>query len=168
MEYQFLGIAPKILQGKAVGKRIGFVNHVFAKPVKLAHEDGKVLVSFPGFPDVHTFGDDEPEALARAVDALETMLMAMIEDKEEIPEPKPIRRGRRSIALPVLTEAKINLYREMKSSRIGKAELARRLNCHLPQIDRLLDLGHASRLDQLEQAFTVLGKRLAVSIEDAA
>ena len=137
-------------------------------PVKLTPEDGKVLVSFPDFPGVHTFGEDEPEALARGVDALETMLMAMIEDKEAIPVPKPIRRGGRSIALPVLTEAKIELYRQMRSSGIGKAELARRLNCHLPQIDRLLDLGHASRLDQLEQAFIALGKRLAVSIEDAA
>ena len=137
-------------------------------PVKLAPEDGKVLVSFPDFPDVHTFGDDEPEALTRAVDALETMLMAMIEDKEAIPEPKPIRRRGRFIVLPVLTEAKIELYRQMRSSGTGKAELARRLNCHLPQIDRLLDLGHASRLDQLEQAFIALGKRLAVSIEDAA
>jgi antitoxin HicB len=137
-------------------------------PVKLTPEDGKVLVSFPDFPDVHTFGDDEPEALARSVDALETMLMAMIEDKEAIPQPKPIRRRGRFIALPVLTEAKIELYRQMRSSKTGKAELARRLNCHLPQIDRLLDLGHASRLDQLEQAFIALGKRLAVSIEDAA
>src|SRR5580692_872483 len=94
-------------------------------PVKLAPEDGKVLVSFPDFPDVHTFGDDEPEALTRAVDALETMLMAMIEDKEAIPEPKPIRRRGRFIVLPVLTEAKIELYRQMRSSGTGKAELAR-------------------------------------------
>src|ERR1700730_13095969 len=139
-------------------------------PVKLTSEDGRILVSFPDFPDVHTFGDDEPEALTRAVDALETMLMAMIEDKEEIPEPKlkPIHRHGRFITLPVLTEAKIGLYREMRSSGIGKAGLARRLHCHLPQIDRLLDLGHASRLDQLEQAFIALGKRPAVSIEDAA
>jgi len=136
--------------------------------VKLIPEDGNVLVSFPDFPNVHTFGDDEAEALARAVDALETMLMAVIEDKEAIPKPKPIRRRERFITLPALTEAKIDLYGEMRSSRIGKAELARRLNCHLPQVDRLLDLGHASRLDQLEQAFAALGKRLAVSVEDAA
>jgi antitoxin HicB len=42
----------------------------------------------------------------------------------------------------------------MRAGKIGKAELARRLHCHLPQIDRLLDLNHASRLDQLEAAFT--------------
>jgi len=98
-------------------------------PVKLTPENGKLLVAFPDLPNIHTRGDDEPEALARAVDALETMLMAMIEDKKEVPEPRPIRRRARFVALLVLTEAKIDL--EMKSSRVGKGELARRLNCHL-------------------------------------
>jgi len=135
-------------------------------PVKITHKDGAVVVTFPDFPGVQTFGDDEPEALARAVDALETMLMGMIEDREEIPV-RVARRGR-LVTLPALTEAKIELYRQMRSAKVGKAELARRLNCHLPQIDRLLDLGHASRLDQIEQAFLALGKRLTLSLEDAA
>jgi antitoxin HicB len=137
-------------------------------PVKLTKEDGRLLVSFPDFPNVHTFGDDEQEALARAVDALESMLIAMIEDRDEIPDPSPIKRACKFIILPALSEAKITLYRQMSALGVGKAELARRLNCHLPQIDRLLDLRHASRLDQIEQAFLRLGKRLNISIEDAA
>jgi antitoxin HicB len=56
----------------------------------------------------------------------------------------------------------------MRAARVGKAELARRLNRHLPQVDRLLDLRHASRLDQLEAAFRALGKRLSVQIHEAA
>jgi len=56
----------------------------------------------------------------------------------------------------------------MRTARIGKAELARRLNCHLPQVDRLLDLRHASRLDQLEAAFRALGKQLSIQICEAA
>ena len=102
----------------------------------------------------------------RAADALETMLMGMIEDRENIPV-RQVRRGG-AITLPALTEAKIALYRQMRSAGVGKAELARRLHCHLPQIDRLLDLRHASRLDQIEQAFLALGKRLTLSLEDAA
>ena len=136
--------------------------------VLLKKDRGRTLVSFPDFPDVHTFGDDEPEALARAVDALETYLTGMIEDREPIPPPRTPRQRERCITLPVLTEAKLKLYELMRSERIGKAEMARRLNCHLPQIDRLLDLGHASRLDQIEQAFLAIGKRLKISLEDAA
>jgi antitoxin HicB len=56
----------------------------------------------------------------------------------------------------------------MRTAKIGKAELARRLNCHLPQVDRLLDLRHASRLDRLEAAFRALGKQLSVQVSEAA
>lgn len=137
-------------------------------PVSLAREGSKTLVSFPDFQNVHTYGDDEAEALTRAVDALETYLMSMIEDREPIPEPRRPKRRQRLITLPALTEAKLELYRQMRAAGIGKAELARRLHCHLPQIDRLLDLSHASRLDQIEQALLAVGKRLTISFEDAA
>jgi antitoxin HicB len=111
--------------------------------------------------------------LVRAVDALETMLMGLIEDRQPIPRPRRAAKGKpersaNSVVLPALTEAKIELYTLMREQGIGKAELARRLQCHLPQIDRLLDLEHASRLDQLEQAFAAVGKRLKVAIVDAA
>jgi antitoxin HicB len=134
----------------------------------LVREGSKVLVSFPDFPNVHTYGDDEAEALTRGLDALETYLMGVIEDREPIPVPRRAKRGQRSVVLPALTEAKIELYRQMRASKVGKAELARRLHCHLPQIDRLLNLGHGSRLDQIEQALLAVGKRLTISFEDAA
>jgi antitoxin HicB len=137
-------------------------------PVILKREKGMVTVFAPDVPGVQTFGDDEQEALARAVDALETMFMAMIEDREDIPRPRTPKRGEKTVTLPALTTAKLELYQAMRAAGIGKAELARRLNCHLPQIDRLLDLGHASRLDQLEQAFAALGKRLEVAVLNAA
>jgi antitoxin HicB len=137
-------------------------------PVSLDREGSKTIVSFPDFPHVHTYADDEGEALRRAVDALETYLMSMIEDREPIPEPRRPKRRHRFITLPALTQAKIELYRQMRAAGIGKAELARRLDCHLPQIDRLLNLSHASRLDQIEQALLAVGKRLTISIEDAA
>jgi antitoxin HicB len=63
-------------------------------PVRVAREGSKVLVAFPDFPNVHTYGDDEAEAFTRAVDALETYLMGMIEDHEDIPKPRPVMRGR--------------------------------------------------------------------------
>jgi antitoxin HicB len=56
----------------------------------------------------------------------------------------------------------------MRTAKVGKAELARRLNRHLPQVDRLLNLRHASRLDQLEAAFRALGKQISVLISEAA
>jgi len=51
---------------------------------------------------------------------------------------------------------------------LTEAKLARRLNCYLPQIDRLLDLLHGSRIYQLEAAFSALGKRITIVVEEAA
>jgi antitoxin HicB len=92
----------------------------------------------------------------------------MIEDRDPIPGPSPLKRGQRFISIPPLSEAKIELYRAMRAHRVGKAELARRLNCHLPQIDRLLNLKHASRFDQLEAALRAVGKQITIEVRDAA
>lgn len=138
-------------------------------PVKLVRDSNDtILVDFPDVPEAHTFGDDIEEALMRAGEALESALSAYIELRRDIPSPSKPKRGQHLVSLPALAEAKLNLYSAMRASRIGKAELARQLNCHLPQIDRLLDLNHNSRLDQLEAALRVLGKRLVVSVVDAA
>jgi antitoxin HicB len=89
-------------------------------------------------------------------------------DRSRIPEPSRIKRGADFVTLSALAEAKVSLYREMLAVDMRKAELARRLGWHKPQVDRLLDLRHDSRLDQMERAFAVLGKRVRIAIEDAA
>ena len=137
--------------------------------VKLSKDtNGTILVDVPAIPEAHTFGDDREEALLRAVDAIETALMGYIDDRREIPPSATAAPRGTFVSLPALTEAKLALYQSMRAARVGKAELARRLNCHLPQVDRLLDLRHASRLDQLEAAFRALGKCLSVQIHEAA
>ncbi len=138
-------------------------------PVIMTKDGDEVSVSFPDIPQIHTFGDDEQEALTRAVDALETYYMGAIANRSAIPDaPTRKRRGRWMITLPALSKAKIELYKQMRAAKVGKAELAKRLNCHLVQVDRLLDLNHASRFDHIEQALLALGKRLTISLVDAA
>jgi antitoxin HicB len=138
-------------------------------PVTLKRDtNGTMRVEFPDVPEANTFGEDADEALIEAVDALESALSMYIEDRRDIPKPSPVKPRGKAVILPALTEAKLALDSTMRANRVGKAELARRLNCHLPQVDRLRDLLHASRLDQLEAAFRVLGKRLVVEIREAA
>jgi antitoxin HicB len=131
-------------------------------------DNGSFLVTFPDVPGAVTYGDTEADALAHAVNALETMLAAMIADRQVIPEPSPVKRRQRAVALPPLSAAKIELYKAMHKTGLRKAELARRLGWHTPQVDRLLDLRHASRLEQLDQAFHAMGKRLVLEVRDAA
>ncbi len=132
-------------------------------PVRLVQDDNDtILVDFPDFPEAHTYGDDREEALARAVDALTTIVETYIRDRRDIPMPS---RGRTLVAVPALTAAKIELWRAMREGHVGKAALRALLNCHMPQVDRLLDVRHHSRLDQLEAALATLGKRLVVTVE---
>jgi antitoxin HicB len=139
----------------------------FGYPARLAPDDGGFVVTFPDIPQVHTFGDDKADALGHALDALETGIGALMDLGADIPRPSPAR-GRPVVMLPPLSAAKVALYRAMRAKRTTNAELARRLKCHPPQVDRLLDLRHASRLDQIDKALRVLGKRLVVEVRSAA
>jgi antitoxin HicB len=118
-----------------------------------------VLVTSPDFPELTTFGDDREEAIARAVHALEEAIAARIHDRKDIPSPS---RGKTFALLPTLTSVKVMLYQGMREQGIGKAELARRLGWHLPQVDRVMDVQHRSRLDQMEAALGAIGRQLQV------
>lgn len=136
-------------------------------PVSLTPDDNDtILVTFPDVPEATTFGDDKEEALTRAVDALETALTFYIDARKPLPKPSPLK-GRPGVSPCPLSLIKLELYKAMIDSNVRKAELSRRLGVHLPQIDRLLDLNHASRLDLLERALSILGRRLCIEVKAA-
>jgi len=136
-------------------------------PVKLERDDnGTVLVTFPDVPEAITFGEDEPDALRRAAEALEAALSIYMDKHLDIPQPRRMRSP--LVRLSPLSEAKVALYEALRAQGVRKADLARRLGWRKSQVDRLLDLNHHSRLEQLEAAFATLNKRLTVAIRDAA
>lgn len=133
-------------------------------PVILTPDDGTVLVTFPDVPEAITFGADEGEALLQAVDALESALSVYVAERAPLPVPSKAKRGQHTVRPSALEGAKLGLYQAMTEQGIKKSELARRLGWHMPQVDRLFDLRHASRLDQIEAAARVLGKQLELRI----
>lgn len=135
-------------------------------PVDLIPDDNETfLVSFPDVPEAHTFGEDRDEALMRAVDALETALEMVIDTHRPIPLPSAAD-GRPTVRPDALICTKLLVHQAMQVQGVRKTELARRLHWHLPQVDRLLDLRHASRLDQIETALLALGRHLVVSVKE--
>lgn len=127
------------------------------------------------FPDLpfggHTCGKDKAEALSHAPDALRTALSLVMEKGMDIPPPGTpvVAKKNLMISLPsIVDDAKVELYRALKSSGLQKAELARRMRIHRQQVERLLDLDHTSRIEQLELAFRAIGKRLVSDVRDAA
>lgn len=137
---------------------------MFDYPVTLTPDDGTVLVTFTDVPEAITFGADEDEALLYAVDALETALSMYVDARKSLPSVSKAKRGQKTVRPSALECAKLGVYKAMTEQGIKKAELARRLGWHMPQVDRLFDLRHASNLDQIEAAAKVLGRHLDVSV----
>lgn len=125
---------------------------------------GAYIVSCPDIPEMHSVGYEEEEAMLNAWDGLESALDIYLEERRPIPLPSEPLPGARTVALPAQVALKVLLHNEMLKQGVRKAELARRLDWRLPQVERLLSLNCASRLDQLERAARVLGKQVDVRV----
>ncbi len=138
-----------------------------AYPVHLEQEeDGGYVVTLPDIGYGATQGDDLAEALAQAEDMLEEIVLGAMAHDEDVPPPSPAK-GRPTVGLPALTAAKLEAYRAMRAAGLNKKQLAERLGWQPSQVTRLFDGRRASRLDQIEAALRVLGRRLVIT-SDAA
>jgi antitoxin HicB len=104
----------------------------------------------------------------RAEDVLESapaMYIAAGELRRRSSDAEP---GEESVPLSALGVAKTALYDAMREQGVGRTELARQLRWHLPQLSRVLDLRHASRMEHVEAALAALGPRLIIDVARAA
>lgn len=126
--------------------------------------NGTFLVQFPDIPEANAVAGDETEAFVNGLEALEAAIEIYFDEKRIVPPPSKVKRGQLSIVLPALVTAKVLLANEMVSQGVRKADLARRLDVHMPQVDRLVDLRHSSKIEAIEAALQSLGKRLDVRV----
>ncbi|HBP30058.1 MAG: type II toxin-antitoxin system HicB family antitoxin [Advenella sp.] len=134
-------------------------------PVTLTPDDnGTLLVGFPDIPEANSVGDDEQEALLNAEEALVAALEIYFDEKRQIPMPSKVKKAQPAVTLQALVTAKVLLMNEMLGQKVRKAELARRLDVHMPQVDRLFDLQHSTKLEFIESAYHKLGKQISISI----
>jgi antitoxin HicB len=138
---------------------------MFDYPVILrAQPEGGFVVTFPDVPEAITQGEDRDEALLHAIDALEAALSFYVDDRRPLPIARKAKRGQAVVRPSVLESVKLAIYAEMLSQGVKKSELARRLGWHMPQVDRLLDLNHASRMEHLESAARSLGREIRLAV----
>jgi antitoxin HicB len=131
--------------------------------------EGGFIVTIPDFGWGVSQGDTEDEALQMAIALLQTLVQEHIRSGQALPRPsRPRGRRSRMIRLPALQAAKAELYRAFRESGDRKADLARRLRLPKTSVDRLFDLRHRSRLEQIEAAFKALGKDITLHVQDAA
>jgi antitoxin HicB len=138
---------------------------------KFQDDDGAILVTFPDLPEAITGGATEEEAFANAQEALELALLTYAGDGREIPEAS--RRSNaagRSVHVPVAAAvaAKIAFIIAFRESGITRVALAKKLGKAETEVRRMLDPYHQTKLPAIEAGLKALGKRLVVSIAEAA
>lgn len=116
------------------------------------------FVRFPDIPEALTQGDTREEALEMARDALVTAFEFYFEDNRQVPAPSA--EGVDFILVPASVAAKVILLNTMLDQGVSNAELARRMGVTPPVAQRVVTLGHTTKIDTIEAALNALGKQL--------
>lgn len=135
--------------------------------IKLTQADGVYLVSSRDLAGLNTYGDTVEDALANAAEAMALVLQYHIDEREPLPVTSEKKRGEHWVELSPLQAAKAGLYEAMRVGKVRKSELIRKLGTQAPQVDRLLDLTHKSKLEHVVAALDVLGYRVNLTVEPA-
>lgn len=99
-----------------------------------------------------------------AQESLLTAIAIAMEEGCQIPPPSAPQAEEIAIHLPVLVQLKVELHNRMLGANTSKAVLARQMGLNGAQVDRLLDIAYASKVDALEQALFLLGCEVHTSV----
>lgn len=133
-------------------------------PATLTPDGDGYLVQFPDLPEALTQGSTREEALDMAADALRTAMDFYFEDGRRVPMPGRVKRGQIGIELPPSVVAKVLLLNAMLEQRVTAAELARRLHTSPQSVNRIVNLGHPTKIDTVASAMKALGQRMELVV----
>jgi len=134
------------------------------------HHDGKagVWLSCVEIPEMHASGNTLADALCDTAEAMDAALSIYVDQRRAIPAGRWQGHAATRLHLSALTAAKVALWNAVVEAGVSRGELAERLGCTRQVVDRLVDILHASKIEQVERGLAVLGKRIYVSVEAAA
>jgi len=101
------------------------------------------------------------------LEAQESLLIAIATEMEEgrpVPPPSRAQPEDLEIHVPVLVKLKLELHNIMLAGATSKTDLARKLGFNGGQMDRLLDVAYASKVEALEQALYLLGYEVRATV----
>jgi antitoxin HicB len=131
-------------------------------PALFTPDTGGYVVTFRDIPEAITQGDDDDDAMFMARDVLREAMSIYFDEKRPVPMPSKPQQGERLVDLPISVAAKVLLLNEMLAQTIAPSELARRMETTRQEVNRLIDLGHATKIDRIEDAMRALGRDLEV------
>ncbi len=136
-------------------------------PAKIEPDTSGFMVSFRDIPEALTGADTREEAEAMAADALLSAMDFYFEDRRQVPGPSAAETGEVLVSLPASVSAKVLLLNEMIAQGVTPSELARRLHTRKQDVNRIVNLGHATKIDTIAEALAKMGKSLELHVEDA-
>ncbi|KAA0547802.1 hypothetical protein F0327_25320 [Citrobacter braakii] len=139
---------------------------MFSYPVKLEKDDasGQYIATCRDLPLMASVGDSVDEALLEAVDGIIAAIAIEIDERRPIPQASNPENGEYVVRVPVLVAMKVALHNAMIETGTRKAELARKLGQKGPQVDRLLDVEHSSKVELVELALHQLNRNVELSV----
>ena len=131
-------------------------------------EDGRHVVTFPDFGWGATDGASREEALAEARDLLRELIATTIREGKDLPEPSRAGKRRPLVDPPVQIALKAALYKAWRQAGISQRRLARDLDVAESEIRRMLNPDHSTKAATMDRALRSLGKRVTVTVGEAA
>jgi len=135
-----------------------------AYPVSFkTYANGQVGAFFADVPEAITASATQAQALDYAQDALVVALSSY--SGRALPQPGKAKRGQQVVALPPRAAIKLAIIDAMRVQAMTQERLSALMGIDARQVRRVLDLGHESKLSQLDATLAALGLRASVSVE---
>ena len=131
-------------------------------------EDGRYVVAFPDFGWGASDGATLDEALAEARDLLRELIAATMREGGDLPKPSRATRRRPLVVPPVPIALKAALYEAFRKAGVSQRRLARDLDIAESEVRRMLNPDHATKAATIDRALRRLGKRVSVTVGEAA
>ena len=128
-------------------------------PLTLTEDGDSLLVTSPVLPEVTSFGDTRDEAIANGTNAVLEAIAARIASGTSVPVGRVMLAPGQAVArISFNVEAKVHLHNAMIDESVNVEDLSRRMGAaSRTTVDRLLDIDHVSKTDQITAAFNALG-----------
>ena len=130
--------------------------------VAVRHEAGEYVARVRDVPEALISEDSKIEALASVASAIELSIRFRMKNGEYLPACTSVLDGEHAVTMSAKATAKAAVYQAWQEADITKTELARRMGRDVVEVRRILEPGHGTKLDQLEEAAKALGGRLSI------
>lgn len=127
-------------------------------------EDGTEIIKCRDLPELLSWPSEGETLEQWARYAVEDCIAFRMGDGEVIPEASEPEDGEFVVKLTANEEAKILLHNEMVKGNVSRAEFARKAQMRLPDVTRLLNIKHPTKIDTVANALNVLGMELRLSV----